>query len=162
MRHIARQRRLGLDDRVFEGAARVTSELVRPFVAEELVENHTQRVDVGADGERLAEDLFGRGVVRRQRSAGELGEPGLLRLPFVEQLCDPEVEQPDLAIGGDEDICRLKIAMHDELRVRVGDGVRDLHEELEEGIKIELLVAAILVNLRPSTYSIARKVVPPQ
>ena len=67
--------------------------------------------------------------------------------PSSQQLCDPEVQQPDLAIGGDQNIRRLQIPMHDELRVRVGDGIRDLRKQLQPRLQIDLLVAAVLVDL---------------
>ena len=50
---------------------------------------------------------------------------------------------------GDQNICRLQIPMHDQLRVRVGHGVGDLREQLQPRQQIELLVAAVLIDRMP-------------
>ena len=46
----------------------------------------------------------------------------------VEQLRNPEVEQLELALRGDEDVGRFDVPMHDEIAVRVLDGVAKLFE----------------------------------
>ena len=136
-------------DRVLECAARIALRVVRPLTSEQLVQNDAERVDVRRDGERLAENLLGRSVLGRQRAAGELGELGPFGLALVEQLGNPEVQQPDLAVARDQNIRGFQIAMHDELRVRVGDTAGDLREQPQPRLQVELLLAAILVDLTP-------------
>ena len=70
----------------------------------------------------------------------------VLRLLLIQQLGDAEVEQPDLAVGGDQDVGGLQIAVYDELRVRVGDGIGDLRKQPDARPCIELMIATVLID----------------
>ena len=109
--------------------------------------NDAEGIHVGCGAERLAGDLLGRGIVRGLRAAGELGEAVLHGCPFVDQLGNAEVEQPDLAVGGDEDVRRLEVTVHDELAVRVGNGV-DAPAGTRCRIRtdVEAALSAVLIN----------------
>ena len=124
--------------------------------AEQLVQHHPERIDIGPDGERVTTDLLGGRVVGCQRPAGELGKCRRFRLLLIQQLRDAEVEQPNLSVGGDQDVGGLQIPVHHELRVCVGDGIGDLRKQPDPRPCIELPIATVLVDGPPSTYSIAR------
>ena len=97
--------------------------------AQQLVQNHAQRIHVGSNGERLAENLLGRGVVRRHGAARELGEPRLACLAVFQQLGDAEIQQPHLALGSHQDVRGLQIAVHHQLAVRIGHGLGGLRKQ---------------------------------
>ncbi len=84
------------------------------LAASQLVEDHAEREYVGGGGHRLAADLLGRGIGRRHQVRG--GEREVVAA--VEQLGDAEVEQMRPALGIDQQVRRLQIAMHDQRLVR--------------------------------------------
>ena len=92
-----------------------------PLSDQQLVENDAQRVDVGRRGHRIAANLLGRGIRRRQKQLepGRFGSAGL----GLEKLGDAEVEQLHFAGTRNEDVRRLQVAMHDERLVRVLGGL---------------------------------------
>ena len=82
-------------------------------------EDDAEDIDVGGGGHRIASKLFGRRVAgsedaqfaRRRVTVGVVG---------IDQLCDPEIEELDLARGvRDEDVGRLQVAVDDERLVGV-------------------------------------------
>ena len=114
---------------------------VREILGEEVEENDAQTVDVGRGRDRLAFDLFGAGVLRRQRA--ELRDvAGVFRVG-VEQFGDAEVEQLRLPAFVDEDVRRLEVAVDDEVAVGEGDRVADLVEELQPVVEGELTALAV-------------------
>ena len=153
----------GLLSRIAASSAplELPADLVGARAGDELVEHDAQRIDVRRGAERRARDLLRRHVLRRVRAAGELGLSRRPFLPFIQQLGDPEVEQPDLTVAGDEDVRRLEIAVDDEPAVRVADGLHDLPEQAHARGQVERLGRAVLVDERPSTYSSARNGRPP-
>ena len=88
---------------------------------EELVQHDAQAVDVGRLGRLLAERLLRAEVVdRAERHAGQRQAgvgPGA---------GDPEVGDLDAAVGRDEHVARLHVAVDDPAGVRGGEGVGDL------------------------------------
>ena len=90
--------------------------LERPHAAQQLVERDAEREQVAARRRGLAERLLGRGVARGA------GGVGVLALGHG----DAEVTQRRLALGVDPDVVGLDVAVHDPVRVRVGERVRDL------------------------------------
>ncbi len=88
---------------------------------------------------RRAAALLGRGVGRRERR-----QVRLRLVVRVEQLGDAEVEQLDLAVGGDEHVRRLQIAMHDQRAMRGFDRAAHLQEQLQARAQIEPIVARIV------------------
>jgi hypothetical protein len=61
----------------------------------------------------------------------------------LEKRRDPEIEDFGYAIASDEDIRRLQIAMHDEMRMRVLNGVADLPEQSEPGLERQRPLTAV-------------------
>jgi hypothetical protein len=64
----------------------------------------------------------------------------------VEQLGDAEVEQLHLPVGGDQDVGRLQVAVHDEMSVRVDHRIADGAEELEAALHIKSASIAVAVD----------------
>ena len=94
--------------------------------AEEDVEQHAQRIDVGGRGDRAAGYLLRGGVLRGERAAARgIGEGGAARLraSLRHELGDSEVEQLHGAVGRDQDVRRLEVAMDDQIGVRVAHGL---------------------------------------
>src|SRR5262249_16948006 len=50
---------------------------------------------------------------------------------FGEELGDAEIQQLRVPVGRQEDVLGLEVAMHDEIAMRVADGLADLEEELD-------------------------------
>ncbi len=123
-----------------------TVQPVRPHVGEQFVEHDTERVDIARRADRLAEDLLRAGVLRREGAAGFAGEFGLDGRAGVQQLGDAEVQQAHLARGGDEDVGRLQVAVHDEVGVCMRDGAGDLQEEPEPLSHRQITRAAVGVD----------------
>ena len=96
----------------------------------------------------LAADLLGRRELRRHDAA----RPSASRRRIgaaaraVEQLRDAEVEELHLAVGRDEDVRRLEVAVDDEVLVRVADGVAHHLEEREPASSERLRVVAVAVD----------------
>jgi hypothetical protein len=126
----ARRARIDLEDGALQRRGRLGA-LVRPLAAQQLVEHHAQRVHVAGRRERQSRKLLRARVARRQRAAGLARELGLgdgVALG-VEQLGDPEVQQPHLTLRRDQDVGRLQVAVDDEVRVCMLHGQQHLAEE---------------------------------
>ena len=63
-----------------------------------------------------------------------------------DQLRDAEVQQLDLAIHADEHIGRLDISMHDQVCVRVGDGLQHIEKETDARLNPQRLLVAVAVD----------------
>ncbi len=113
----------------------------------EEIEQHAEGIHVRGGGDRVTLDLFGRGVVRGQRAPGFSRERGPLVLAIaLEQLGDAEVEQLDLALGGDQDVRRLEIAMDDQVGVRMGHRVEHLEDQPKPVVAGELGRLGVFVD----------------
>ncbi len=133
-----------LRDRVCQRHVAGFLQFVRIAVRQKLVEQHAQRVDVGCDRHRSAGDLLGTGVTQAYRQpAGGFG-PGVRSAP--ENFRDAEIEQPRHAAGGDQHVCRLDVAMHDQVLVGVMDGVADLEEQAQAVFQFVFALAAVIQN----------------
>ena len=95
---------------------RCVFEVVRQRAGGQLVKQQTELVDVAANRNGRAANLFGACVGQRQRAAAGLGP--LVR-QGAEQCCDAEIKQPGPACGVDKDVRRFDIAMNDEPLMRV-------------------------------------------
>ena len=84
-----------------------------------LEEHEPERVDVGRGPDRLAADLLGREV---RRGADHHAGGGDVR--GVGEDGDAEVRQVGAALGVEQDVARLDVAVHDAVAVHVGEGVR--------------------------------------
>jgi hypothetical protein len=109
---------------------RITSE--RPPADSERVEHHAQSPEIGARVGRLAAKLLGRHVGYGADQLARLGQAHTgFRLGGVSQvgpdsLREAEVEDLGPSVGRDEHVGAFQIAVHDAVRVRVGQRVRDL------------------------------------
>ena len=115
---------------------------------EQLVEQHAQRIHVGAgvDVEPADLGLLGAHVLGRPDELAKLGEQGQLGQPRAGRLRDTEVndlrhELPVLT--GDEHVGGLEVAMNDALLVGVLHGAADLREELQPRPGREALAVAV-------------------
>ena len=141
----ARADRLLLADDALDLGGRAPLEVVRAVAREQLVERHAEGVDVRRRRDGVAADLLGRGVLRRHHL-----QPGLrldervLGVRLVEELRDAEVEQLGHAVGRDEDVRRLDVAVDDEVAVGVGDGLGDGAKQPQPLAEAEAALVAIL------------------
>src|SRR6185436_18309686 len=105
------------DDRLdFSGS--LVGQIERQSPYEQLVQHHAEAVDISVDADPPGPDLFRSRVGRRHESQAG---PGLLDRGFeaFELLGDTEVEQLHRAVGGDEDVGRLEIAMYYQMAMGV-------------------------------------------
>ena len=87
--------------------------------AEQLVEDHAQRIDVAGRRHPAPALLLRARVVRGQQAQDRGRLVQALRDVWAQQLGDPEVEQLRIAVGRDQDVRRLEVAMDDQVLVRV-------------------------------------------
>ena len=99
----------------------------RWLAVQQLVQDHSQRVDVSRGIDRVAFDLLGRHVGRRADHAAGGGQPVLV----VDQLGDSEVEDLGLAPVRDQDVVRLEVAMDDLVVVRDTDRRQQLLDQVD-------------------------------
>ena len=88
--------------------------------SEQLEEDASERVQISPRIDALAQDLFGRHVCGRARQRARDFEDVASRR--AEAAHETEVHQHRAAIGADEDVPRLQIAVHDPELVQVGEG----------------------------------------
>ena len=85
------------------------------------VQDHAQGVDIAGRGDGPAEDLLGTRECRRHRGHQGLRGLGAGRdRAFLQELGDAEVQQLHRAVGLDQDVAGLQVAVHDEPLVRIG------------------------------------------
>ena len=122
--------RVGVQDRFLPLRVGRPARLVGLAAGEQFVQHHAERIHVGHGRDWFAADLFRRGVVQGEGAQAGAGvvEHGL---GVVEQLGDAEVEQAHVVERGDQDVRRLQVAVHDQVRVRVADRVAGLQEQRE-------------------------------
>src|SRR5690606_37919070 len=107
-----------------------SAELPGASTGEQLVEQDTELIDVAGGRDRPAARLFGRGVIGRERSGA--GARQAVRVAVSrDELRDAEVDETELAVGSDEQIGGLEVAVDDEVAVGVGDGAARVREEPE-------------------------------
>jgi hypothetical protein len=105
---------------------------------EHLVEHAPEREDVRAVVHALAAYLLRRHVSDGPQPSARLrglDHRGRLRrfreAPGCDQLRDPEVEDLDVAVPGDEDVGGLEVAVDDPLLVGSGESLGDLGPDLD-------------------------------
>ena len=79
----------------------------------------------------------------RARVAGSSQGHGSGWVPGVDDFGDAEIKKFWLAVGGDEDVGGLEIAMDDEVAMGVGDGAADFAKQAEAGTEIEIAFGAV-------------------
>ena len=120
-----------------------------PDAREQLVEEHTERVDVraGVDVEIGHLGLLGTHVLRRANELTQFGEDGALRETLRRGLGNPEVDdlwRVLLVLSRDQHVRRLDVPVDDPLLVRVLDGSADIHEQREPFPNTEPLLVAVI------------------
>ena len=130
-------RRILLEDRGHRVGGRVAFE--RSLPREHLVEHGAEREDVGALVRGLAAHLLGRHVGERAEDRARLrvaahrrdvGRTGYVLL-LLRQLRQAEVEDLDAAVGRDEEVVGLQVAVDDALFVRGRERLDDLDGVVE-------------------------------
>ena len=90
-------------------------------VVEQLLQDDTERVDIRRRADRAPLRLLRCEVAKGAEHGARLREHRLLGRP-----CDAEVRDLHLARGAAQEVCRLEVAMHDAVAVRVRERVRDV------------------------------------
>ena len=132
---------------------------VRLAAREQLVEDDAERVHVGRGRDAAAAHLLGARVLGRH-------EPQLRpvvrsrvasRAVGLEQLGDAEVEQLGHAVGRDEDVAGLDVAVHDEVLVRVLHGAQTSRKSSRRLVDRQPPVRrSSSMSGSPSTYSMTK------
>jgi hypothetical protein len=104
---------------------------------DDLVQDRAERVDVGA----LVDDAVVPGLFGRHVSGRTAAIAGALVLAE----CHAPVEDHDLAVGADQDVRRLEVAVDDALAVGVLGDLADLDEVAEQAAERVVAVAALLL-----------------
>ena len=106
----------------------------------DFVEEDAEGVDVAGGGDVLAAGLLGAGVMRGHHRGQ--GDGGVARgMGELDDFGDAEIEELGLAVGGDEDVGGLDVAVDDAGVVGALDGGADFAEEAEAVVdgKVELV-----------------------
>src|SRR5690349_13562534 len=94
------------------------------------VQQHAKRIHVGRGSDGSASDLFRCGVFRGQCGSSvtsELCDCAFLSLA-LQEFCDAEIEQIHLAVVADEHVCRLDVAMHDQIGVCMRNRIKHIEK----------------------------------
>ena len=116
--------------------------LPRQLPGQQFAQHQAQRVDIGRRADGLAEDLLRCGISRREHAHGGAGA-GLLAA-FLDQLGNAEIKHARLALMIDQHVGRLEVAMHDQLRMRVGNRIGNLDQHGDARAGIERGAARVL------------------
>src|SRR5208283_401434 len=117
------------------------------MAAEQDVQHHAHRVNIGRRIDSLTADLFWAGVIGCQHSHKAEGLLGRGGQGFrTEKLGDAKVEKLGHAVGGYQDVSRLQVTMNDEVLMSEANGVAHSAEQLQPLADGELMCVAVLVN----------------
>ena len=136
-----RRRRI---ERALRGIAiDIVAQIVRPLAREQFEQHDAERIDVRRGAHRIAAQLLRRGVRRRQWTV--LRVDGLRRaaVRIVEEFGDAEIEQLRFAVGGDQNVRRLDVAMDDELAVRELHRRADIAEQRDAFFDAQLALRGV-------------------
>jgi hypothetical protein len=113
---------------LFERRRRAAQQAVGPLPGEHLEQQEPERVDVRPRVHRAPGNLLGCGVLRRHRPHALLRQRSVAG---VQQLGDAEVQQLQPALVGDQQVRRLQVTVHHQMRMRVRHRTCRLQEQLE-------------------------------
>jgi hypothetical protein len=65
----------------------------------------------------------------------------------LEQLGNPKIEQFHLAVAANQNVRRLKVAVHNQVRVRIGDRLQDVEKQPDTGLDTQSLLIAVAVDV---------------
>ena len=132
--------------------------LERVLAGRHLVEEDAERPDVALEVGRRAVQHFRRHV--GERSGNRLGRRRYRRRLRCAVVAEPrhavrqsEIEHLGAAVGGDDDVAALEIAVDDVLRVRVLDRVGDLQAVARKRLRGEPPGGMRVLSSVPCTYS---------
>ncbi len=108
-------------------------------------QHHAQRIDIGEGGDRLAAHLFRRGVVQGE-GAYFGGRVGGIGGGVVEQRGDAEIQQLNRAVGADQDVGRLQVAVHHQVGVGMADHRADLQHQLQARFQRWFQASAVIAD----------------
>ena len=129
-RQLAGAAQIALQDRFFQRRAGVARGGVGALPAEQHTQHHPQRINIRRGAHRRMRHLLGRGVLGCQQGLAQLGQRRL-RLALVLQLGDAEIEQAHAALGIDQDVGRLQVAVHHQALVGMLHGGQHLQEQVQ-------------------------------
>ena len=145
-RRATHERRLDEPYFVFIGAERTAIRRVGTAAGEQFEQDDAERVDIRGNRDGLPRELLGRGIGGRERSRADHRLLGPRTRVGLQQPRDAEVQQAHVAAFGDEDVVRLQVAMHDQPRVREGDGTQDVQEQRQLVAQAQALGAAVIIR----------------
>ena len=128
-----------------EGVAALDA--IRAITCEQFIQDDAEGVDVAGGSDGLAFGLLWAGVGgghEHLAGSGRIGE-GEAHV-VAEDLGDAEVEELDGAVGGDEHVAGLEVAVNDQVAMHVLDGGAELTEELDAVWDVELVAVAVHVD----------------
>ena len=113
---------------------------------QQLIQHDAQRIHIARGADLLPVHLLWARVVERERAARKACEIGVTRLAagLIEQLGDSEIEQTHLPILRHQNIAGLKIAMNDEIGVRILNCASHLQKAIQPLSHTELSGIAML------------------
>ncbi len=126
----------------------------RRLARHHLVQHDAERVEVAARIGLRALCLLGREVRRRTHHGSDLGEVVLARR--VHGPGDAEVGNLHLAVGADEDVRGLDVAVHHATRVRVAERCRDLVGDLSGLHRVDVPIGPQDVGQRAPLHVLHR------
>ncbi len=148
--HLARERQVPVQHRLFEADDRPALRVVGALAREQFEQYDRERVDVGRNGNGRAQELLGCCVSWCQRPLVDLRDIRLIDVRCLGILAqepgDAEIEQPHFALVRDQDVARLEIAMNDQARVGERHGAHHLQKQLQTRPCVEVASCAVLLG----------------
>ena len=123
---------------------------------EQLEQHGAECKHICRSGDRLAEQLLGRGIARREPWPDVARQRRDIVTAAGQQRGDAEIEQLHLALPGHEDVRRLEIAMDDEIAVGVRHGGQNVEEQPDALLDAETALVQYSSMRSPRTYSRTR------
>src|SRR5262245_55810016 len=130
--------------RSFESERRALIDPMCLHSAEQFIQHGAERVDVRHQSHRIAHNLFRTRISRRHHA--EILRVGSIVLRCVQELGDAEVEQLGCAGRIDQNIAGLKVAVNDEMTMRVFDSRADRQKQSQPLLDAKLLFVGVLRN----------------
>src|SRR5215471_18340311 len=117
---------------------------------QQYVKKHSKRVDIGSGRDRLALELLGcrKFGGHGANAVNREGRSLLCRTLCFEQLGNAEVQKLYLAVMANQNVRRLQVPMHDQVRVRFRNCAQHIKKEPNTNRDRERLPVAITVNVQ--------------
>ena len=132
-----------MQDRLFDLPGSIAF-LERSAPTQQFVEHDAKAIHVDGGRDRLAANLFRRGVFHGHEPRPGSGSRRLqLAIAFL-QLRDPEIQNPQPPGGVHEDVAGFQVPVDDQVAVGVSHGVTKLKEQLQPVVQSEVLLVAVV------------------